>query len=312
MKKGILETLHSEINPTAILCDAAKTISNGFRAVFGDDCLMLMCWFHVKKAIEKNIGLYFSKEMHQLVIDDIDTLHLSRSSKIFENASQLFLQKYSVYQDFVAYFRYEWLEQNRNWYEGAAEQTPSTNNALESFNRYLKQDRTLRNRLPLAEFADKLLHWIESWSIEYDSGAKTTYVDKPTVTLDLWTRGYQWSRTKKVVKKITDDNDAYLLVPPGDALKIVNDLWTEIYDWDSFEEFKINSFEAWKVHFDESEWTNSRCTCPAFYKQFICKHVVGIALRLQHAIAAPEAKTVEIGCKRKRGRPAKAKKALIV
>lgn len=78
-----------------------------------------MCWFHMKKAIKKNIGLYFPNVMHELVFKDIDNVHLSRSPEIFQNASQLFLQKYSVYEDFVAYFKYEWLEQNRNWYNFA-------------------------------------------------------------------------------------------------------------------------------------------------------------------------------------------------
>jgi hypothetical protein len=49
-----------------------------------------------------------------------------------------------------------------------------------------------------------------------------------------------------------------------------------------------------------------------FFKQLCCKHIVGIAIRLKHALPPPEAKNIPIGEKRKRGRPAKAKKALIV
>lgn len=136
IKRKILEISQVEINPTIILCDAAKAISNAFRATFGDDCLVLMCWFHMKKAIKINIGLYFPKEMHELVLKEIDNLHLSRSPEIFQNASQL--------------------------------------------------------------FKCKLLNWIESWSIEYDSGAKTAYVYEPTITYGLKdTNGRVWRKSYK-------------------------------------------------------------------------------------------------------------------
>ena len=56
----------------------------------------------------------------------------------------------------------------------------------------------------------------------------------------------------------------------------------------------------------------SKCNCPAFNKNYICKHVVGMAIRLKYCKPAPAAKIVPIGEKRKRGRPAKAKPALLV
>ncbi|KAJ6642716.1 hypothetical protein Bhyg_07670 [Pseudolycoriella hygida] len=142
IKDTIFKIFNGVLEPKIILCDACKAISNAFLAVFGDQCLVLMCWFHVKKAVRKNIGHYFPKEMHQSVLDDIDCLQLSLSPQIFEIASKLFLQKYAAHAEFVSYFEYEWLQQFRNWYEGAAGKCPSTNNALESFNRYLKDERT--------------------------------------------------------------------------------------------------------------------------------------------------------------------------
>ena len=44
----------------------------------------------------------------------------------------------------------------------------------------------------------------------------------------------------------------------------------------------------------------------------MCKHVIGMAIRLNHCKPPPAAKDVQIGEKRRRGRPSKAKKALIV
>ena len=47
-------------------------------------------------------------------------------------------------------------------------------------------------------------------------------------------------------------------------------------------------------------------------KKFICKHIVGIALRLKYVKAPAASKNVPLGQKRKPGRPAKAKKALLI
>lgn len=298
IKNKIFSVFNCELESKIILCDACKAISNGFLAVFGDDCLVLTCWFHVKKAIKKNILHLLPKEMHQGVFDDIDCLQLSTSPQIFEKASDLFLQKYAIFEEFVAYFRYEWLEQFRNWYEGAAEKYPSTNNALESFNRYFKDERTLRE-------------WVMDWSVEYDSDARVPFVEIPSLTLEHWTKGYQWSRMNKVIQKRADVARDYLLIPPSNLIQIESDC-TECEVWKSFDDFKVNFFGAWKLNFNVDDWEQSICSCPKFSKEYMCKHIVGVALRLRCAIAPPEAKNVRIGSKRKRDRPAKAKKALII
>jgi len=59
------------------------------------------------------------------------------------------------------------------------------------------------------------------------------------------------------------------------------------------------------------EWRSATCTCPSFLKNYICKHIIGMSVRLKYCKAPPEAKNVAIGAKRKRGRPSKVKKALI-
>lgn len=47
-------------------------------------------------------------------------------------------------------------------------------------------------------------------------------------------------------------------------------------------------------------------------QDYICKHVVGLGIRLKLVSGPTEAKTVPIGQKRKRGRPRKTKPALMV
>ncbi len=80
----------------------------------------------------------------------------------------------------------------------------------------------------------------------------------------------------------------------------------------TFNQFK-KSFHIWCIEVEnDSHWKISKCDCPAFLKKYICKHVVGMGIRSKSCKPPPAAKRVPIGEKRKRGRPAKAKPALLV
>lgn len=69
---------------------------------------------------------------------------------MFDGAAELFAKKWEqTSNEFIQYFRREWLDANRYWYEGCGKLVQSTNNALESFNRLIKDEQTLRERLDL-------------------------------------------------------------------------------------------------------------------------------------------------------------------
>ncbi|CAF4998062.1 unnamed protein product [Rotaria sp. Silwood1] len=63
---------------------------------------------------------------------------------------------------------------------------------------------------------------------------------------------------------------------------------------------------------DKLKWLDGVYNCPAFFKKFICKHVVCMAFRLNYCKPPPTAKNVKIREKRRRGRPTKSKKALLI
>ena len=53
-------------------------------------------------------------------------------------------------------------------------------------------------------------------------------------------------------------------------------------NWNSFAAFSDRAFDMGKIVMNKDEnWKNGTCTCPKYYKQFICKHVIGIAIILQ-------------------------------
>jgi len=82
----------------------------------------------------------------------------------------------------------------------------------------------------------------------------------------------------------------------------------------SFDEYHNIFFSIWHIEFnadlDNTNWREGKCSCPAYQKNYICKHLIGLASRLKCLTIPDVAKNVEIGAKRKRGRPALARKAL--
>ena len=89
-------------------------------------------------------------------------------------------------------------------------------------------------------------------------------------------------------------------------------------NWITFEAFRNCAFGIWCVTMPnpltEFNWKKGSCTCPTYYKKYICKHLIGIAIRLSadtKVKVSIQAKNIKIGSKRRVGRPALAKPALV-
>lgn len=100
------------------------------------------------------------------------------------------------------------------------------------------------------------------------------------------------------------------MLPCGKEVDLTNWSKTQLH-WDTFDDFKNNTFSGWSTIAPETNWIEGSCNCPAYFKHFMCKHVVGIAIRRRLLEVPYEAKQIPIGQKRKRGRTKLAKKALI-
>lgn len=310
LKTAAANLFSHDFSPKILISDAADAIHIGFKKVFGDDVLILMCWFHMKKAVTKHLpSVVKNKDIQKNILDDIDKIHIARNKSQFDSSVILFLKKYESYKEFCEYFRDEWVIANPNWYEGASDEpVPSTNNAMESWNRICKDEKSNRIRLPLNTFFPKLLDWTKEWSAEYTSEVKT-FVTKASIDLPMWTNAYRWARSKKVLKRHTDEATGqfyYVFLAGTSSGTPLSELPTE---WKDFDDFKKINFSQWQTYLDE-EWEKGICNCPAFSKNYMCKHVIGIAIRLKYVDAPVEAKAIPIEQKRKRGRPRKTKAAL--
>jgi hypothetical protein len=114
------------------------------------------------------------KQFKEQIKQDIYTLQLCESEEIFDAAYALFkrkwLNKSKAVENFINdYFDKIWIQQHPGWYEGFAPGIPSTNNGLESNNGFIKEQATLRKRLPLGRFLEIVKNeMIEKWSKERD------------------------------------------------------------------------------------------------------------------------------------------------
>jgi hypothetical protein len=105
-------------------------------------------------------------------------------------------------------------------------------------------------------------------------------------------------------------------IPSGEESKLsLSDMnMVKFMKWNSFQQFKEIAFSVYFVTLpkESSDWKRGTCSCPSFFKKYMCKNVVGLAIRSKFCIPPVEAKNIPIGQKRKRGRPSKAKKALLI
>jgi hypothetical protein len=136
------------------MADAAGAITNGFNE---SDIVIInrgMCWFHCKKACDKQLLKIHDKDKRSDLIQGIVTLQLAQTPDIFRSASKLFIDEWSKDADydiqvFIQYFKSEWIEKNSNWFESYNHPndagSTSNNNGNEFINGVIKEEDTLRN-----------------------------------------------------------------------------------------------------------------------------------------------------------------------
>lgn len=169
--------------PKKLIADGADAIRNGFYKEYEDTAeLDIMCFAHVLRNVRKRP--FASKTNKPLIIDDIKKMQLAPNRNIFDMMSKLFLDKWvCIEPNFVAYFKMQWLGVHSNWFEGAADYTPSTNNAVESHNATIKRKVTFRRRLPLKEFLIAMKTMTSDVSKQFSEGKRSIEVE-PNISRD--------------------------------------------------------------------------------------------------------------------------------
>ena len=304
-----------------LMADAADAITIGFANVFGANGFSRgMCWFHMKKAIMTNVTRAGDKQTQEAIVIDIDHLQNCLNKKIFDVATNLFIEKWSKTEgtdEFLTYFQNEWVRKHPGWYKGCIPGSGCTNNSLEATNGVIKDQYTYRERLAIADFFTMVFRLITDWSTERD----TTPGNQPTLialTVDIqlkdYTAGYNWNKSAKPIKLERVDSEHFFVKSTKSTLNAVNQ--NDVIDYqnningaefETFQDFVEQCFSIWHITFPkingQFKWQDATCTCPEFHKSNICKHIIGIAHRYSWINIPTAAKDAKFAVCRERGRP---------
>jgi hypothetical protein len=308
--------------PTHLISDAAPAIKNGFALAFGREAdKVIMCWAHVIMNVDKQLVKIKNVRVRAVVREDICQLQVCPDEDSFLHASALFISKWNMSEEegvraFIEYFESSWLDHNATWFEGFALGFPSTNNGLEATNMAIKRQNTFRDRLELARFLTVVENDIViNWSRERgSSGTDRPSIEVATVpsrTLKIWTTAYQWASSQ--AESLRSGNTIFIGSAALDRdLKLAIQEYKEKSDaasWTGFDDYTMSRMSVWKVNVEANRIF--QCNCPEYLKCNICKHSLGMEIRLKVSDPPAMAKTVPLGQKRKRGRPKMARPALV-
>lgn len=318
VKRGVELATNQHLKPKRLVADAAVPITNGFTRSFdGNEFDRIYCFLHVMCNVEKRkFNAVANKEAFK---SDLRKLQLVTNKAWFEIGWKLLSTKWKEAEtEFIEYFEDTYIKQNSTWYEGCAENTPKTNNCLETFNRLMKDQQTRHLRKPLHQFLPQALQIVRERSKEYvrDKAppSKLATVDK-TLRLNAW----NYSQSKKsIVCEKSQSGEVLIYAFAGDKMDKIS--LADICKFESnkfkdFDDFVSKVFSIHKMTFTElSDWQNAKCTCVAYSKHNVCKHVMMVAHRLG-GLDPPDDLLAEVETpvpkKNPRGRPRKTTKALI-
>lgn len=247
-----------------------------------------MCYAHVIRNRRKRP--FSSKNNKPLILDDIRKMQLAPSRKVFDDMTQMFKNKwYELENNFVDYFEKEWLGPHSNWFEGASHYTPSTNNALESHNATIKRKVTFRRKLPLNEFLNAMLAMTAGISIQFTENKRIVAMR------EYFMRAAEMNQRKFMAFKAdTKAGGKEVFVFPSENCSQENansKYYRHIMkrDWNSFDEYINYGYQMfWMAHISRDNWKmQSSCTCPVFFKQYMCKHIVALAIQ-ENLVSCPE------------------------
>ena len=95
------------------------------------------------------------------MMSDIHLLQQTPTEKLFLSASNLFLNKWREREHaFTEMFEGNYLKKANKWAEAFSKLCPSTNNGLEATNAAIKENKTLRERLP------PIFLWPKWWRLQ--------------------------------------------------------------------------------------------------------------------------------------------------
>lgn len=142
-----------------------------------------------------------------------------------------------------------------------------------------------------------------------------SFSNEPSIRLNQWTDGYNWKKEAEI--KILDDVNVFYVASRENNVIITTEvinkyesLWLNC-NFTSFEQFVDAMFGYWRITLNKDNWKLSTCSCPMYFKRYMCKHIIGVSLRSKLVKAPNAAKLIPLNQTRGVGRPRLAASALI-
>jgi hypothetical protein len=231
-------------------------------------------------------------------------LGLSFTDDVFHKGMTLLLAKWRSDPDLVFfsnYFEQTWLFDLKYWYEGAAIGYPSTNNGLESLNNKIKQQYTLRNKLPLSKFLATMATMLRDWSTKTVENEFQTFA---AVNLQAEKEGWKWLAQLNKNSILYYYGHSYI-VPSTNNKDFSTTYWLQQYNtlpWTKFDDFSRWLYACRFITLP------MLCTCRTNLKTYVCKHAIGMSMYFGYYVIKDPNKLECLG--KRRGRPKKASSAL--
>lgn len=312
VKEGTKLITGKEIEPEYLMCDADAAIHNGFKAVFGDKPVVMMCFTHVISNVQRKYKFNDEKNRNAF-LNDIRSLHLCSDKSKFDQGFDLMKKKWiSVESDVVKRFEKSFVDKNFNWFLGAGPRVPKTNNLLERFNGTMKQFQTLYQKKPLKQFLISSLRIVAERSQEYRLD-KDEFSANLKISNDQIRKGCEFNVSFFSTGEQNNDGEIECFSfakNPRQPITVA-----EVEEWqnavyNTFDEFAQNHYKIWKTTFPEhdQQWQEAKCTCQQFDDDYMCDHIISIVHQLS-VIEKPEENYDDTPLFQvKIGRPAKSSK----
>ena len=306
-----------EYRPNILIADGAEAITNGFMAAFDyksiTEFIRIMCWAHVHRNCKSKALTITNKKYSLNIIEDIENLQIMPSNLFFDFALNLFREKWSKVPEveiFYKHFMSEWVDStNYGWYEGIADNIPSTDNGLEATNNVVKGSHTLRVRMSVSQYLLNSTDMIRNWS--KDRISEKPFHEKPNVDSRMYRLA--WDFLYKSTPVIKKSNQIYVLTKDEHKSLINPQIAKSNLDQlqISFDHFILTVKKIKIINLNRTNWTDSKCSCSWFLKNYFCFHLIALAVNEKLTDIPLDYKNVPIEAKPKRGRKPKAKSALI-
>lgn len=212
---GVNRVAAKELNANVLVADADPAIHNGFSRIFGENCLIIMCYAHVMRNVAKRYA-FADQQNKDPLLNDMRVLHKAYSEHVFDIGCRLFIAKWSKKETNVtSLIKKSFMDKNKFWFMGACRAVRKDNNKQARFHRDFKATHTSYKKKPLKKFLRNAFQIMADHSTGYGYGDHAPFHNEIDVDVDLLRKGYNYKNHFTFGEKNADDSLDFFVFPIG-------------------------------------------------------------------------------------------------